>query len=199
MDRVIVIGLGNPILSDDAVGLVVVREVERKLASSPGGIPDGLRFVEAAVGGLDLIDLLSGHRGAVLVDAAVTGRARPGEVFELDIGFLEDTTHLGTTGLSHQVDLATAWKLGRRLGLPLPERLRVLAVEAADVKTFSEELSPAVAAALPAAVRAVSAAVRDLLAETVGRSPAGPRDGGNEGRGPEGAGGGGGRRRTSCR
>ncbi|HCJ10988.1 MAG TPA: peptidase M52 [Clostridiales bacterium] len=160
LGRVLVVGIGNPILRDDAVGLVVVREVKRRLEGS--GLP--VTFVEASVGGLDLIDLLSGYDAALLVDAAVTGRAAPGEVFELDIGFLEDTTHLGTAGLSHQVDLATAWKLGRRLGLPLPRVLRVLAVEAADVKTFSEELSPSVAENLPRVVEAVTRVVREVVA-----------------------------------
>jgi len=174
LDTVIIIGLGNPILSDDAVGILAVREVRRRLEES--GAPGTPRptagsahasartvFAEASVGGLDLIDLLSGHGGAVLVDAAVTGKARPGEVFELDVDFLEDTTHLGTAGLAHQVDLATAWKLGRRLGLELPRHMRIVAVEAADVKTFSEELTPTVAGNFENIVRAVAGVIREVV------------------------------------
>lgn len=161
MDTVIIIGLGNPILSDDAVGILVVRELERRLTTT--GRPAGLVFVEASVGGLDLVELLAGHAGAVLVDAAVTGQAEPGTVLDLDPAFLEDTTHLGTTGVAHQVDLVTAWQLGRRLGWPLPAHLRVLAVEAADVKTFSEELTPAVQERFTAIVDTVEAAIREML------------------------------------
>ncbi|MCL8206455.1 MAG: hydrogenase maturation protease [Actinomycetia bacterium] len=157
MARVVLIGLGNPILSDDGVGLAVVREARRHLEGLP------VEVVEASVGGLGLLDLLAGHERAVLVDAVLTGRAEPGEVLELDAGFLEDTSHLGTAGVSHQVDLATAWQLGRRLGLPLPGRLRIFGVEAADVKTFSESLTPAVRARLGEAVEAVVAAVREEL------------------------------------
>jgi len=190
LDTVIVIGLGNPILSDDSVGLVAVREARRRLAGrppgpatppagegeaaevvvtpDPGRPPIGLVFAEVAVGGLDLVDLLSGHAGAVLVDAAVTHQAEPGEVFEVDLSFLEDTTHLGTAGLAHQVDLGTAWRLGRRLGLGLPRHLRILAVEAADVKTFSEALSPAVARNLEAIVTAVVETVTEVAGEVAG-------------------------------
>jgi hydrogenase maturation protease len=157
MKTVIVIGLGNPILTDDAVGIIAVREASRRFEGRP------VVFVEASAGGLDLIDLMSGHAAALLVDAAVTNQARPGEVLDLDPAFLEDTNHLGTTGVAHQVDLATAWKLGRRLGLDLPDRVRIIGVEAADVTTFSEELSPEVAANLPAVVEAVVGAVRELL------------------------------------
>ncbi len=165
-DAVIVVGLGNPILSDDAVGLLALRLAREALAGEP------VAFVEAAVGGLDLLDLLSGYRAAVLVDAVVTGKASPGEVLELDPAFLEDTTHLGTTGLSHQVDLSTAWKLGRRLGLPLPETVRVLGVEAADVKTFSERPTPAVEASLPRVAEAIARAVREALGAARAGAPA---------------------------
>lgn len=162
MGSVVVIGIGNPILTDDAVGLVAVARVRPLFAGLP------VTFVEASVGGLDLVDMMTGHDTAILVDAAVTGKAAPGEVLELDPSFLEETTHLGTAGVSHQVDLATAWKLGRRLGLDLPSKVRVLGVESADVRTFSEELSPAVAARLPAVVAALEAAVREAL-EAPGR------------------------------
>ena len=167
---VIVIGLGNPILTDDAVGILAVREAGRHFRDRP------VTFVEVSAGGLDLIDLMAGHRAALLVDAAVTKKAAPGEVLDLDPSFLEDTTHLGTTGVAHQVDLATAWKLGRRLGLDLPERVRIIGVEASDVTTFSEQLSPEVSRSLPVVVRAVVDAVWELLGETEsGEKTAGER------------------------
>lgn len=171
-------GVGNPILGDDAVGLLAVRETRREFNGEP------VSFVEACAGGLDLIDLLCGHEAAVIVDAVVTGRASPGEVLDLDPSFLEDSSHLGTTGLLHQVDLATAWQLGRRVGLPLPAVVRVLGVEAAQTKTFSEELSPRVAIRFPRVVRTVARVVR----ETLGALETGSSD--SSGSGPGGPGGG---------
>jgi hydrogenase maturation protease len=161
---VVVIGLGNPILTDDAVGLVALREVRRRLEPEPGSDPaPAVTFVEASVGGLELLDLLVGHRVAVLIDAIVTGRVRPGEVLELEPSFLEDSTHLGTAGLAHQIDLGTAWQLGCRLGLPLPTTIRVLGVEAADVTTFSEELSLPVRASLPGIVESLLRVVAEAV------------------------------------
>jgi len=151
-----------------------LREARRRLAADPAAnraaAAGEIVFVEAAVGGLELLDLLSGHKAAVLIDAVVTGKARPGEVVELDpsfLGDLEDTGRLGTTGLTHQVDLGTAWRLGKRLGLPLPETVRVLGVEAADVKTFSEELTPAVAARLPSVVDTLLRVIAEVGGESL--------------------------------
>jgi hypothetical protein len=41
--------------------------------------------------------------------------------------------------------------MGKELGLPLPSETRIRGIEAADVVTFSKQLDPAVAAALPLA------------------------------------------------
>jgi hydrogenase maturation protease len=154
----VVVGLGNPILSDDGVGLVVLRALRDRADLR------GVTLVEAETGGLGLIDILSGHDGAVLVDAVVTGAVNPGEILEVAPSFVETTGRLGTAGLSHQVDLGTAWELGRRLGVPLPSHVRILGIEASDVKTFSERLTPAVARNLPAIVDAVIRVVAEVRA-----------------------------------
>jgi Ni,Fe-hydrogenase maturation factor len=49
----------------------------------------------------------------------------------------------------------TALETGRKMGLDLPEKITVVAIEATTVHEFSEELSPAVEAAVPVAVQAV--------------------------------------------
>jgi hydrogenase maturation protease len=56
---------------------------------------------------------------------------------------------------SHQINLPTALELGNRLGYAMPERIDILAVEAQDLETLSEELTPPVRAALPEALRLV--------------------------------------------
>jgi len=61
----------------------------------------------------------------------------------------------GHSTAAHDASLMTALEMGRKMGLALPESVTVVAVEAKNVYDFSEELSPAVAAAVPAAVQAV--------------------------------------------
>jgi len=74
-DGVLLIGCGNPLRGDDGVGPEVVR---RMLA---GGVPPGLRCVDAGLGGIDTLLLLRGVRHAIVVDACRSGAA-PGTIHE---------------------------------------------------------------------------------------------------------------------
>ena len=153
MTPMLVLGLGNPILTDDGVGILVVREVQSRLLSSPavsaGEVRRGsLAFAEASVGGLRLLEVLTGHDRAILVDAIQTADGCPGEVYRLTPGDFCASLH---SGCSHDVDLFTALEFGRQLGLAMPQEIVIIAVEVEDVVTFSEQCTPAVEAAIPRA------------------------------------------------
>lgn len=61
--------------------------------------------------------------------------------------------------VSHSADLRAAFRLARLMGLSLPQQVWIFAVEAEDVTTFREELSPAVAHAVPALVEKIASLV----------------------------------------
>ena len=142
--RTIVVGLGNPILSDDSVGIKAAALARELLAGRPG-----VEVVEAYAGGLRLMEALAGYDRAVIVDAVKTGDAPPGTLLLFRAGEGAGTRNLLC---AHDSDLETSLRVGRELGLRLPGEIDIIGIEAADVETFSEELSPGVRAALPAAV-----------------------------------------------
>jgi hydrogenase maturation protease len=144
--KTLVLGLGNPILRDDGVGIAVARAVRDRLTNNDVVVE------EASVGGLRLLDWLAGFDRAVLIDAIQTADGKPGTVYHLDGSQFTACRHASS---SHDADMATALEIGRRLGLPLPTEIEVIAVEATDVTTFGEDLTPAVASAIPNAVEAV--------------------------------------------
>jgi hydrogenase maturation protease len=145
--RTLVLGLGNPLLADDSVGLRVVERLRPLLAALPC-----LEVAEDYWGGLRLMERLVGFERAVIIDAQYTG-ATPGTVRVLSPHALS-TRHGGS---AHDADLLTALELGRRAGaiLPATENIRIVAVEAADVETFCEDCTAAVAASIPTAAQAV--------------------------------------------
>ncbi len=143
--KTLVLGLGNPLLGDDAVGLRVAERLRERLA----GRKD-VEVREEEAGGLRLMEAMSGYDRAVVVDAAVTG-GTPGTVRR--VGPEELPTQ--RTAIAHGIDLPRALELGRRLGLPMPASVRVVAVEAECVLEFRSDMTPAVAAALEPAVEAV--------------------------------------------
>lgn len=152
--KTLVVGLGNPILTDDGVGIYVARALAAR------GLPRGVEVAEASLGGLRLLDIMQGYERVVLVDAIQTVDGRPGQLYRLGPNDLWVSRHAGS---SHDMALPTALALGRQMGMVLPadENLTIVAVEVAEVLDFGERCTPEVEAAIPRAVEEVL----DLLEE----------------------------------
>lgn len=145
--RIIVLGLGNPLLTDDSVGLRFVDRLRSALADRPG-----LELAEDYWGGLRLMERLVGYDRAIIIDAQRSG-GLPGKVSIL-AAEAPPTQHSSS---AHDLDLWTALEFGRHAGfkLPQPGDIRIVAIEAAEVEAFSEECTPAVAASVLVAAELV--------------------------------------------
>jgi hydrogenase maturation protease len=145
--KTLVLGLGNPLLRDDAVGLHVARRLQPLL----GGSPD-VEVDEDYRGGLRLMERLIGFDRAIIIDAICSG-ARPGTVLRL----APDGVPTQHSASAHDANLRTALDLGRRAGASLPadNSIALIGIEASDVLSFDERLTPDVEAAIPRAIRMV--------------------------------------------
>ena len=150
MPEILVLGLGNDILSDDAVGLLVVRQLRDEFAHD-----SRVEVRETQEMGLALLDYLSGHREAILVDSIQTGTVPAGALHELDADGLKRIAG----GTPHFLGVGETLALGRQLGLPMPSRVRIFAVEVADVQTVGMRLSPAIQQAFPSILGRLRAAI----------------------------------------
>ncbi len=147
--RLLVLGLGNDILCDDAVGLIVVREIRKRLAAISG--VEHIDVRETCEMGLSLLDYIMGYDELVLVDSIQTGRAPAGHVHELEakeIKMLPVTT-------PHFLGVGEMIALGRQLGLAVPGRVRIFAIEVEDPFTITTEMTPALRAAMPGIIERV--------------------------------------------
>lgn len=156
MMKILVIGLGNPILGDDGVGWRVAEEIARLTVSLPEVEVDC-----AALGGLSLMERLTGYETVILVDSIFTGSHPLGTVRTFPLDELQDLSSGHTTAV-HDTSLRNALKVGRSMGIALPpdENILIVSIEARDVYEFSEELSPPIASAVPQAVAAVLELIR---------------------------------------
>ncbi len=156
--RTLLVGMGNPFLCDDAVGV----RLARALAPHLGQLPDLDLIEECSVGGLDLLDLLRGYERAIVLDSLRTVGGVAGDWHHFDAEALRGTVHLA--GI-HDANFATVLELGRRLGVPLPEPkdIHVFAVEVEDDLTFSERMSPALERRFPACAAGILEGVRAVL------------------------------------
>lgn len=175
--KTLLLGMGNPILSDDAVGIMLARDVGAALGPRPGvDVID-----ECSIGGLNLLDLVAGYDRLVVVDSIKTRGGVPGTWYRFDATDLRETMNLRNV---HDANFATAMQLGRTVGMHLPddEDIHVLAVEIDDNVNFGEELSPVLAAAYAELRDEILAEVRRLLdGEATGAAePTAPAPAGHE-------------------
>jgi hydrogenase maturation protease len=150
----LIIGLGNPILTDDAIGWRVVQALREFLQNEPDSLPIPVEISEACVGGLALAELMIGYHRAVVIDAIMTRGGVPGTVYHFKLTDLPGTLN---TASSHDTNLTTALAALRRFRavVPVNDAIDVIAVEAQDVLTFSESCTPLVEKSIPFAVEGV--------------------------------------------
>jgi hydrogenase maturation protease len=146
----LIIGLGNPLLSDDGVGIAVARGVAERLQPRLK-----LTLTELHTGGIRLMEAMAGFKRVVVVDAMLSG-APPGTLQRFDPGHFVTTKN---TCSSHDTDFATAFELGRLAGVALPEQLSFWGIEAREFELFGERFSAEVGAAVGVAIAAIVAEI----------------------------------------
>ncbi len=158
MRKTLVLGLGNPILTDDGVGVRVAEAVRRALPPATS-----IQVSEASTGGVGLMERMVGYERVILIDALHNdSRGSPGRIHRLTVDDLQTICPTQHTASAHDTNLATALKLGRRMGLPLPREIVIYAIEVENIYDFGEEPTPAVKRAIPRVAAAVLSDLRNL-------------------------------------
>ena len=139
--------MGNPVRSDDGVGLAVARLVRERLAGT-----EGVEVAELWAGGLRLVEAMTGYSKAIVVDALCTGQRAPGSICQLS---LSDLGGSRTTACVHDTSFPTALEIWRRVGEPVPQEISIWGIEIESMDTLSEEFSEPVAQAVPQAAGAI--------------------------------------------
>lgn len=130
--KTLILGMGNPILSDDGVGLHVARALEGHFA--------GTDVHTSALIGLDLLDIVAGYDQVFVIDAIQDGSRLPGTVLKLAAG--EGALHLFSSHGLHFFDIL---QLGQDVGIAVPEVAGVYGVVIGPDCPFGEGLSPLLA------------------------------------------------------
>ena len=137
--HILVLGLGNTILTDDGVGIYVAREIKKKLTYGD------VTIQEASLGGLELLDVMTGFKRVILIDAMVIGSGEIGSYIKLTPNDLGG----GSAMARHQVPLHEALELGHRLHMNLPKDIIIYGIMVKDTTTFGESCTPEVQACIP--------------------------------------------------
>lgn len=158
--KLLVGGIGNIFLGDDAFGVEVVRQ----LAQRPQ--PAAVRLVDFGIRGVDLTyALLDEYQHAILIDAAPRG-GLAGDLYVIEPNLAELDVAAGPPPSleMHNLDPLRVLRLVKYLGGALPS-LTVVGCEPAAARSDDMEagLSPAVAAMIEPAVLLVERLIRERL------------------------------------
>lgn len=148
--RVVVIGLGNPLMGDDGLGLAVLDELRTGYA-----LPPEVELVDGGTWGMTLLPVIEGADELILIDAIDVG-ATPGTAVRLEHAQLP--RYLATKISPHQVDLRDVLALAELRGT-LPADTVALGLQPASV-----ELRNALSDLLRCRVDQLAAGVAEELA-----------------------------------
>jgi hydrogenase maturation protease len=156
--RILVAGIGNIFLGDDAFGVEVAQRLLRRVSS------DEVHIVDMGIRGMDLaFALLNGYEAVILVDATARG-GPPGTLYVLEPARAELPAMADMTIEGHSLSPAKVLRLVAAMGGHI-ERLFVVGCEPtpADFDDVQLGLSAAVNSAIDEAVTIVETLVTRLL------------------------------------
>lgn len=174
--QVTVIGIGNPVMADDAVGLAILRRLQGGSAEELAWVPeraltpqlgpvaalhDAVEYIDGGTSGMELLPLIQDAQDLLILDAL----AGPGEVGDVVTLEGDQIPRLLNSKLSpHQVGLLDLLSAARLLGRE-PERVAVVGIVVADTD-LRVGMTPAVAEAIPEAMVAAQQVINHWLDST---------------------------------
>ena len=154
--KTLVLGVGNPILSDEGVGFRVVQALKGRVDDQQ------VTVLEMSRNWLDVVDLLAEYDRGIVIHAIQTKEGKVGEVYR----FRPEDLDAGAYCISpHHVNLGGAIKAAKRLGMAVPREIVIFAIEVEDVTTWSENCTPCVERAIQVVARMVTRELEHVYAE----------------------------------
>ncbi|MHB9025303.1 MAG: hydrogenase maturation protease [Armatimonadota bacterium] len=154
--KILVLGLGNELISDDGAGLLAARALCPELQGQA-------EVIECSLSGLALLEVLMDYDRAIILDATATGKHPPGTIIELfpgDLGIVISPS-------PHYAGLPEMLALAKQLNVDFPGEIAIFALEVADPYTIGGGLSEKVQEALPHLCALVRERVHQWLEEEI--------------------------------
>jgi hydrogenase maturation protease len=152
--NILIIGLGNNILTDDGIGPRLVCDLAQMINKQ------NVQFDTASCGGLEIMEYIRGYEKVIFIDAIRSRDGKPGDVYYFVPSDFKETSHLSSL---HDINFLTALELGNSLDMDLPDDLHIIAIEIIEDMEFSEEFTPKLEEKYRAILKNVFALVNHLI------------------------------------
>ncbi len=152
--KLLVLGIGNLLLTDDGVGVLAARELMRE------PWPDGVDVREGGTFTQDIFYSFGGYSHLLVLDVVHAG-GKPGTLYRLkeDDLIMDEKLRLSI----HDIDLLDSLRMAELYFKKRPE-MTVIGMEPADYTTWNIGLSPDCNAALPRFLELARREITHLLA-----------------------------------
>ena len=126
-ERLLIIGLGNPLMGDDGAGIQVVNELRES------DLPEYVDVIDGGTPGVGLIDLMSGYSRVIVVDAVRGEDGISSDEILIRYVFKYDENPLSLDNCSlHEMELTSVLRLMKTLGIPIPE-ITIVGIPAVNI------------------------------------------------------------------
>jgi hydrogenase maturation protease len=118
---VVVLGLGNPLMADEGIGVYLIERVMESAAEYPA-----VDFVDAGTGGLSILHHIEGRRKAIVIDCAFMDEP-PGAIRRFMPEEVRSTKVLAHQSL-HEADLMRIIAMACQLG-QVPDEIVIFGIQ----------------------------------------------------------------------
>lgn len=150
--KIVILGVGNLLLSDEGVGVHVANELMKM------DLPQGVSVVEGGTDGFRLIDIITKADRLIVIDA-VKGGAAPGSIYRFDIDEVRECPTSFKTSV-HQIGILEVINLSGLVGKK--PRTTVIGVEPKSLE-MSMELSPEIKAKIPRIIELIQEELKQSI------------------------------------
>jgi hydrogenase maturation protease len=154
----IVIGLGNPLMSDEGIGVLLAQKLAQQAQNQELSGCENVEFYDGGVGGLNLLYKIENRDKVILIDCAKMGE-RPGTICRFTPDHVRSVKNLGHFSL-HEVDILKVLDLATQLDAA-PKEVVIFGIEPASL-----DLDPALSDILAGRVDTYLAAIIGELKNT---------------------------------
>lgn len=136
-------GIGNTIRGDDGIGIYIAEEIKKKLVNKKNNVT----IISTETAGLNLLDLIVGYSKLIIVDSIqVSSNNELGHIFKLEVNQLNSSnSHFN----SHDIDFSKLFKIGKKLGMKLPRKIKIYGIGIFFVKGFEQKCNSRLGKMIP--------------------------------------------------
>ena len=151
---ILILGLGNDILMDDGIGPKLAWHLEKTFP-----LPN-IKYDTAAIGGMELIEMIRDYEHVVIIDAIKTLNGVPGNVYYMTPANFKETLHASHI---HDISFLVALRLAENAGIYITNKIDIIAIEIVEDLVFGNDFTTEVQARYEEIKMEVEAMIKELI------------------------------------